>query len=54
MSRTWTMPSAGRWRLQPVEVEVAVGADLEPVARQPGDGDVAADAAVVVEQQACR
>ena len=52
MSATWTLPSAGRWRLQPVEVEVAVGADLEPVAGQPGDGDVAADAAVGVEQQA--
>ena len=36
---------------QPVEVEVAVGADLEAVRRQPRDGQVAADAAALVEEQ---
>src|SRR6185436_12782029 len=39
---------------EPVEVQVAVGADLEEVAGQPGDGDIAADAAVLVQQEGVR
>ncbi len=39
---------------EPVEVQVAVGADLEEVAGQPGNGDVTADTTVLVQQEGVR
>ena len=41
----------GQLPVQVVEVELAVGADLEPVGAEPGDRPVAADAARLVEHE---
>ena len=51
MSRTWTRSVGRQLPVQVVEVERAVRADLEPVAAEPGDGPVAADAARLVERE---
>ena len=40
--------------VEPGQVEVAVGADLEPLRPEPGDRQVAADPAVLAEHAACR